>query len=119
LISSELKNITLESSCAADVCLQLPLTTISSIGSEKTSVLKKEISVEIKKTNVLFLMMLMQFLRHYCMDQVQRVPNAVSGQLPPLCNYLHHIESMKKNLWQKLLMIKFLKKLASHIYLNI
>jgi hypothetical protein len=57
-----------------------------------------------KKT---FLMVCMQFLRHYCMDQVQRVPNAVSGQLPPLCNCLHHIKSTKKNLWQKLLKNKF------------
>jgi len=81
LIASELRNTTLESSCAADVCLQLPFTTISSIGSEKTSVLKKEISSEIKKTNEMFLMMFMQFLRHYCMDQVQRVSVKISGQM--------------------------------------
>jgi hypothetical protein len=43
--------------------------------------LKKEISVEIKKTNALFLMLFMQFLRHYCMDQVQRVSVKISGEV--------------------------------------
>jgi len=44
-------------------------------------VLKKESSVVSKKTNALDLIIFMQFLRHYCMDQVQRVSVKISGQV--------------------------------------
>ena len=33
-----------------------------------------------KNEKKVLLMMCMQFLRHYCMDQVQRVPVKISGQ---------------------------------------
>jgi len=58
---------------------QLLLATISLMGSEKTSVLKKEISVISKK--LLGLMIFMQLLRHYCVNEVPRVSVRISGQI--------------------------------------
>jgi hypothetical protein len=65
----------LESSSRTFISRQSPLTIISSISCEKMVRLTKMKKNEKK----VLLMICMQFLRHYCMDQVQRVSIQISG----------------------------------------
>ena len=87
----------LESSFSIEICRQSPFTMISSTVCEISSGLTKHNKKDNKKT-ILFLIIFMRFLRHYCMDQVQRVSVKISGLLTTPCSWLNDISVFKKNL---------------------
>ena len=82
--------------------LIFPLTTISSISSEKRLKDKKKKQEVNKRNETLNIIFIKLSLRHYYMDQVQRVPYGLRLKPPPTTRYyINTCHLVLRNPWKK------------------